>query len=380
MAKSLSIKVDGVWTTVKHPFVKRNGIWVQSDHVFIKDPVTHDWKEAFHFDKVPSNPPEMTLNLVEDWQNHELKSRWIRVGIRLPGALHDPEARLTRVLTTYAGKAPTTPLGGTYTEAPDSNFPNEPWSEWRYNNYGVHKDTSLYAYKQWPRNAQGNFTITPDKDFHFGAWSLDNDGNWSVGVQAMIHTPKPTVKANNIIYKDARFQPNSSGSWRKGTSAGSGSLSGNLLQQSNPQSQGLWFYGNQFTDSIGSHTTAGEERITVQKAQILIRRANDSGAANANVYLFWNEYPGSAALPGSNNSEIITKEVTKLGTLAKGQQKWFDLPESYYGDLNTKIKGLGLDCKDPVKATAFAQDYSEVVSTSANLRCGEVYVQWKEEL
>jgi hypothetical protein len=73
-------------------------------------------------------------------------------------------------------------------------------------------------------------------------------------------------------------------------------------------------------------------------------------------------------------------EITKLGTLAKGETDWFALPASYYNNLNTSIKGMGLDWKDPIKADAFPADYSSVPATATNLRCGEVHIVWEEEL
>lgn len=369
---TLYIRSGGTWVPAKTAYVKRNGIWVLASDAYVRSSGT--WKNAYHYDKLPPNPPELTLDIQEDWRNGDLKTRYIRVGARLPGAGNDDDARLTRVLSTYAGKPPTTALGGTYTELPDATYPGEPWSEWRYNKYGPHKDTSVYIYKQWPRNAASGYIIPGDKTYYFGGWSLDNDGNWSIATQAQIHVPKPTVHAANLIYKDARFQPNSSGSWVKAD----GYAPGDLVQSSNPQSQGLWFYGNQFTDSIGAQTQTGE-KITITSAQLRVTRRNDSGTANANIYLFWNGYVSAGDLPpaGGNISRV---EVTKLGTLAKGQTKWFNLPESFYNNLNMGLKCIGLDYKDYYKATAFVDDYSEVVSTASDLRCGEVYVQWREEL
>jgi len=367
--------IDGVWVQASHVYVKQNGVWVSATDAYVRRAGV--WTPAYEYDVIPPNPPEVTLNVVEDFDTIKgvktLKTRYLRVGTRLPGSSNDKDARLTRVLTTYAGKPPTTQFGGTYTSTPDRDWTGEPWSEWRYNQYGNHNDTSNYTYKQWPVNAAAGTIIKGDTTYYFGAWSLDANGNWSTANQASIHVAKASVDMANVIVKEARIQPNQSGSWRS-----TGYVNGDLVQQKSPRSQGLWMYGNQFTDSIGAQTTKGEA-IRIKSAQILIRRADDTGAANANIYLFWTPYTSTNVLPAVG-SAVERHEITKLGTLAKGQAKWFELPQKFKDNLNTQVKGMGLDWKDPIKADAFPEDYSQVVSIGANLRCGEVHIVWEEEL
>src|SRR4051812_12998035 len=337
--------INGVWTLAQRPFVRRNGAWVGCEEAWVKRSGT--WVRAFGFDTTPPNPPVIDLQIVEDFDTIKgvktLQSRWIKVGVSLAGASNDPDARLTRVLTTYNGKAPTNHESATYTSGPDNTYPNEPWSEWRYNEFGGHNDTSVPIYKQWPRNPTTGTKIKGDDTYYFTGWALDNSGNWSVATSAQIHVPKDSVDVANVVTKEARFQANGGGSWRT-----AGYQSGDLIQQKSPRSQGLWFYGNQITDAMGT-----QGAITVKSAQIRIARRNDTGAANANVYLFWTAYHNVADLPAAAAPGGITKnEITKLGQLAKGQAKWFDLPTAYFNNLNSGIKGLGLDWKDPIKADA----------------------------
>lgn len=364
-------KINGVWTLCQRPYVLRNGVWTALTQAYVKR--SGAWVQAYDFDVTPPSPPLIALSISEDFDTIKgvktLKSRWIRVSVRLPGASNDPDARLTRVLTDYAGKPPTTQFGGTYTSATDASFPNEPWSEWRYNEFGPHNDTSVEVIKQWPRNSSAGNIIKGDQTYHFTGWSLDNSGNWSAATAASIHVPKNSVDVPNVVTKEAKIQPNSSGSWRS-----AGWASGNLIQQKSPRSVGLWLYGNQITDSMGA-TGA----ITVKSAQIYIKRDVDTGSANANVYLFRSTNGTVGGLPAPGGA-IDKSEVTKLGTLAKGQGKWFDLPTSYYNNLNNGIKGMGLDWKDPVKADAFPADYSSMVSTSTNLHSGELHIVWEEAL
>jgi hypothetical protein len=77
---------------------------------------------------------------------------------------------------------------------------------------------------------------------------------------------------------------------------------------------------------------------------------------------------------------LAIHDTTKLGLIAKGETKAFTLPAAFYDNLNTQIHGMGLFWKDPVKAAAFPEDYSKVVSTGEALRCGEVHVTWEEKL
>lgn len=367
-------KVDGVWTLCQRPYVKRNGIWVAADEVWYKQ--SGSWNQVYNYDVTPPAPPEITLNIVEDFVTQKgeksLRSRWIRVGVRLPGASNDIEARRARVLTSDS-KPPVNHEGGFFTSSPDKSYPDEPWSEWRYNDFGTHKDSSVVVYKEWPLNASGTQIIKGDTTYYFAGWAQDDAGNWSIDTQAQIHVPKSSVNVPNVITKEAYFQPNTSGSWRN-----AGYQTGDVVQQNSPRSVGIWFYGNQITDSVGAQTS-GDEKVTIKNAQIWMKRQNDNGAANANVYLYWTDKQNPAALPAPG-SGIGKTEITKIGTIAKGEGKWFDLPSSFYGDLNKNIKSIGLDFKDPTHAGAGAADSSVMVSTATNNRSGQVHLVWEEEL
>lgn len=364
---TLYTKADGVQKTVAQAYVRVNGVYVPAKQAYVR--VAGVYQSSFIYDETPPNPPEITLQLVEHRNDKDvLTGRYIKVGVRLPGGAHDDEARLVRVLTNYQGGPPTTNEGGNFTQESDNTYPNEPWSEWRYNSYGTHDDTSQYAYKQWEPNSTSASDLENDKTYYFTGWSLDNRGNWSIPTAAQLHVPKASVDAHNIIVKETSFQPNASGSWKS-----AGYQSGQLEQANNPRSRGLWFYGSQFTNSIG---TQGEP--TIRSAQVWIKREDDGGQANADIHLFWTKYstPGDLPAPGTG---LTMYDTTKLGTLALGQSKWFDLPARFLIDMNKNIKGMGLDYKDYQKAGWYPQDYSVVQSVAQNLRCGEVHVVWQEK-
>jgi len=368
------IKVDGTWQQAAQAWVKIGGVYRQVTNAYHKG-TDHTYHQAFLYDKTPPDPPQVSLEIIDALTaGGKIDYRYIKVGARLNGASNDNTARLIRVLTNYAGKAPTGHEGGTYTSTPDKDWPKEPWSEWRYNQYGQHTDSSVYNYKQWPVNASANTEpIANDHQFFFTAWALDNNGNWSAPTSASITTPKAGVLASNVIVREANFQPNSSGSWRS-----AGFQSGDLVQMGNPRSVGLFFYGNQLTDAIGSHGAP-----TIRSAQIWLKRpADDGGSQAADLYLFSNGYAAPGDLPAAGAS--ITKNTpTKITPpmLSKGMDGWYPLPDAIKGAIeHDTVKALGLDYKDPVKAGYFPTDQSTISGVGDDLKNGQLHITWAEKV
>lgn len=365
----LYYKIDGTWTLVQRPYLKVAGVWTPAQQAYVKRSGT--WTKAYEWDTTPSNPPEISLEIIEKKgttsSSDKVTGRWIKVGIRVPGVSNDTDVKRVRVLTTYNDAMPTTQYGGTYSSKADKTWSKEPWSEWQYNTFGEHEDTSVYAYKEWPVNATDGTVLAGGKTYYFAGWTEDDNGNWSAGTFASIKIPKDGIASANILLKEASFQPNDSGSL-----TADGFTSGDVIQQNSPRSRGLWFHGGQFRDSIGAK---GEPKIT--SAQIRVERKDDGGSAAANVYLFHHDYATSGDLP----SDPTFSHVTYLGTINKGEVKWFDLPDSHVTALEADgVRGFGLHYKDPVKASAFADDYSTMKSMTDSLRCGEVHIVWQEKL
>jgi len=362
-------KVDDEWVLCQRPYVKYSGIWTACTNAYVKR--SGVWVKAYSYDTTPPVKPEVGLILVEDFDTvggkKTLKTRYIRVGVRMPLAAHDPTVPMIRVLTDYGGQAPTTPFGGTYTSQTDSSYPYEPWSDWTYG-AGRHGDNSKLIYKQWPRNATDGTQLKGDTNYHFGAWAVDQNGNWSLATQAQLNIPKGGVDEPRVLKREVGFLPNATGSWKRNEWA-----AGRLIQQKSPRSMGLWMYGRQFPDNFST-----KSRIT--SAQVYIYRHNDSGAANANIYMFWHAYKNTADLPATGGA-IVRNQTQKLGQLAKGQGKWFDLPGQFRDDIKDgSAKGFGLDWKDPAKADANANDYSLVATTAEVPRCGEIHIIWEEDV
>lgn len=357
---TLHFKTGGVWTTVNRPYVKRNGVWTPVKETWRKSAGV--WVRHFLWDITPPSPPLISLDLVPG-----AAGRYLNVSMNIPGSVHDPNVKLVRILVSTTGY-PATQFGGTYYTTRDTNYPNEAWSDWYYGPGHDHPDTHVLNSKQYPINqAQPNL---PAGRYYFQAWTQDINGNWSVGNYNSIAVPKTGV-GTNLVNLNARFQADYSGTYVSGT----GFLAGDLRQSVNPSnSKGMYFYGTQMTASIGAKY--GNANATITMAQIFLRRVDTDGAATANVFMFRHAY-GS---PGALSGEPTITEIVKLGTLAKGEAKWFPVPASYYPDLiSGDTKGLGFFYKDPTHAAASAADYSVIDGLSEDVRrAGELYVVWTE--
>jgi hypothetical protein len=365
-------KIDGVWTPASSISLKRNGVYVPVTGAYVKR--SGVWEDAYIYDVEPPPPPVLTMTIVDRLTSSgTLHYRFLTIGVSVAGATHNTNVRRVRVLTTYNGAHATSQYGGTYHATPASNYPGEPWSEWRYNGFGSgdhHPDTSVQHYKRFPVNATTATKLVAGQVYHFRAWTEDMYGNWSTSTALSITGPKTTIDSANVAHKAARFQPLESG-----TRTSTAFTHGQLIQQgANPLSRGMWFYGQQIADAVGYSGTA-----TIKQAQILLSRKDDGGSPTANVYIARHNYASASALPPPGTVMSIA-ESTKLGTIAKGETKWFALPESMHDNLAASTRGYVLLEKDPIKAAPFADDYTVLKGTDEYIRSGELYVSWSEAL
>jgi hypothetical protein len=357
---SIYFKTGGAWTQVQRPYVKRNGVWTPVKQTYRK--VAGAWTLVDEWDITPPPPPSIELNLVPT-----ANGRYIDVAINIPGA-HNPDVKMIRVLTSKSSY-PATQFGGTYWSTPDVTYPDEPWSDFYYGSGFDHSNTGTQYHKQFPVNPNADSNLAAGS-YYFSAWTLDHNGNWSAVDNIQQTVPKAGV-GNNAVIRSARFQASNSGSYVDGT----GFVTGDLRQAINPApSRGMYFYSGGFTTEIGS--AYGDASVTINNAQIYLRRIDTDGSATANVYIFRHAYTA----PGGIGVSLNTGETTKLGTLAKGEGKWFPIPESYYSDIIAGVtKGFGFAYKDPMKASGFAEDYTVIAGLSEdNRRQGEFYVAWQE--
>jgi hypothetical protein len=349
------IKVDGAWVATTRPYIKRNNVWTPAKEVYVKRDGAY--ATTYQYDTTPPNPPELTLEIIQN--------RYIRVGIRIPGGANASSIKMVRVLASKTG-FPTTPFGDGYITGNDTNWPKENWSNWWYvpspegSNHG---DTSDYDYKKYPLNPTDNTNLPGGQYYYFAAWASDTEDNWSVGTFSRIWMPKEGVKADKVVLKEMRAQANAAGSLNLN---GVTFTPGDLVAQDSPRSNGVWYHAAKFTDSVGAQGTP-----TIKSAQIRISRANDSGQPTAQVNLYWHDKTGTTDLPLHGTQQF---DATNIGTLNKGETKWFDIPAAWYPKFNTQIKGFGL------RYGTQASDYIVAKGLASDMRCGEVHLVWEEAL
>ena len=87
--------------------------------------------------------------------------------------------------------------------------------------------------------------------------------------------------------------------------------------------------------------------------------------------LFWHKLLSSSDLPAVDAGH---QQITYLGTINKGESKWFAIPAAYYPNFNTEIRGFGLSYGIQ------ASDFLEVEGVGTHIRSGEVNVVWEEDL
>jgi len=327
--------IDGTWTTVARPYVYRQGISAPVKQVWVKR--SGVWTIAFDYDVTPPAPPELTLSVID--------GRYIMVGVRGTGSTHDPEMAMIRTMVGGTAGYPTSQFGSGYIGGADVTYPTEPWSEVRYNGYGggTHNTTSLIK-KEYPLNVGSKYDLPGGKHYYFQSWAMDLHGNWSMGTAAQIYMPK--TGDSNVVVKHGRFNPIADGNLRAGV------VYEEPLTVQNGQDV-AFFYGGAMAQSMRQNQPV----VDITSAQILLYRKNDDGPAVSNVYLFWHNEDWMTWAGGDIH------QITYVGQIAKGQAKWFAIPDNIKSHLaDESARGIGLYYKDPNKPQANPEDYLQLYS------------------
>lgn len=364
------INDNGTWKQTTRPFIKRSsGNWSPAMEMWIKDGGV--WKEGFHYDVTAPPGPELSLTV----QKNSKGGQYLLVGTRLTPATNYADVALIRILVGKKGSTgtyPASPTDATYIRSADTNYPKEPWSDWYYNDYKSaysHPDTSVLSIKHYPQTGWQTSDLAPDT-YRFAAWSMDFYGNWSA--RTILATGVPKTGDPKQVNKRAYFQASQSGTYNL-TSAGSWTP-GNLQQSGGPglrATAGVFYYGNALKDSIGQNGPA-----TIRDVQIRLNRINDNGPTNANIYLAM----ATETSPGSSTGRDTS--IYKLGTLAKGQAKWFTVPSALYSWMAANEPGaMILWYQDPNKAQANSDDFSVIEGINPNESTriqGQLSIGWSE--
>lgn len=344
------IKVGGVWKAATRPYVKRSGVWTPVKQTYVKQ--AGAWTLEWTYDVTPPDPPVLALDIIDN--------RYILVSCRLPGASNDPTLRRIRVLA-LPDTSPTTQFGAGALNGNDSSYPFENWSDWYYNIApNGHGDSSLNTHKEYPLNPTAGTNLPGGKYYYFAAWAEDFEHNWSIGTFSRIWMPKEGVNAANVIVKEANFQANTAGSITGTTGVWAGE--GQLVVRDSPRSNGIFFFHSKITDTVGQNGTP-----SISSAKIRLSRTNDTGQAVANVRMGWH----NAISTGDFNPSGI-QEVTTLGTIQKGETKWFNLPTTWFDNYNNGIRGF------IVQSGPGAADFLVLNDLETDLRNGEINLVWNE--
>lgn len=341
------------WTPIEAAYVKRSGVWT----------------EFYAFDATPPQAPALAMTEeITTYQSggQTLRGRHIRVTVR-PNVV-DASVRRIRLLVSPSAQPISQYDTSGYIASPDNSSPLEPWSEVYYNGYnGQERLSSVTVAREWTRNPVDATTVPAGKYF-FSAWAEDFSGNWSPGrfssiTLAGFSTALPTF--------NARLTAQGSGTWT-GASDGGSYVGGDLVQANSPQRRGVFFYGNAIRETL---RRASDPEIT--SAQIFLHRRNDSGQDDANVYLMRHNHQTREGMP-----TFDAIGATKVGTIAKGESKWFDIPGSYWNALgNGDVQGFALSNRRPdddPDTSATAKDYSVMKAVTETPRSGEVYLTFRD--
>lgn len=350
------VKRNGAWTPVNEGWVKRNGVWTQ----------------FYVYDSVPPVAPIISAVEHETTQPATegivVNGRHIDVSVR-PGQAGDSSVRRIRLLVSTQGQPTSQYDASGYISGSPIDSPNEPWSEIYYNGYnGFQRSMSENVVRKWTRNPS-NSTVVPAGTYYFSAWSEDYSGNWSPGAFTSI-TLAPYNSATGQAHQQF-FRANNAGTY-EGASGGS-FTGGEQRQDTNPLRRGVYLYQNDLAAIKDSST----KTVTIQSAQIYIHRKNDNyGNDLANVNLVWHTNKNKADIDATGLN-FLDERVVRVGTISKGESKWFDLPSEWWPLLaDNTIKGFGLNHKGPGADAPGNRDTSAMKDLTQTVRTGEVFVSW----
>ena len=203
-----------------------------------------------------------------------------------------------------------------------------------------------------------SWNLTPGLQYWATAVVYDITGNRSPTATDSVLVPAAPVA------KTAYVDPVGSKSWRPDIS--DWRVTSDVYQGGSTLHKGCWFYGDRL-DKINYGT--------IKNMQIKIARENTNhGIAGAsNVWLAHHE---NKSRPNGNPGTM--RDATKVGTLTRGQSKWFDVPKSWWSgfeNANPNYNGLGL-----YTTVGGENNVNHIITHAAsdNVASGRVYVEWEE--
>jgi len=345
------LKVNGQWMPVKEGHVKQAGVWT----------------EFYNYDVTPPQAPQLELTEVNPQYNYggALRlGRYINV-TTAPAVVDDTIKRiLVLVSTSYQ---PSSPFDApSFISIPGAEAPGEPWSELGYNGYLTSRPLTGVSTKRFTAN-QADSSVLPGGTYYVSAWAQDWAGNWSDGTYDSITLTNAfdVTQTTSHVYNG---RATSGGTYQASTNNYS---QGDMDWTASPVRNAVWFYGTQFANAIASAPI--NATITSMKVY-LHRKAVDKGPQASNLYLTAHGFNSGAEIEAAHGFFLLG--ASHIGTLAKGEGKWFDVPASMYSSIITGGAGLALVARTP-GMTSFSQGTLNSVSTA--VRQGEIQMTWTSE-
>jgi hypothetical protein len=371
------VKRNGIWVAVKDMYIKDSGVWVQSEEGYFRQGI--DWDLVHTKPGLPPPGPVLSLQDKKTISGIAASKRYIEVGIRHPSSGDSTALRRVRVLISSTSQ-PSTQFGSGFIDSPAISYKNEPWSDWYYDAYvdeggtsrpDTHGSSNAFTYKEY--NPGWDPSLAGNKTYYVSAWCQNTDDQWSVGTFDSIFLPSQ-FGTSQPIYKKMVVNPNAVRGIAYNTTAGAWEPVSNedesqddVITQVNRG--GIVWYGNKVISPIPSGAD-------ITKARVRISRRNDTYNATANIYARWhNEVSDDLETVFVDDIVNSSSEIALLGTINKGETKWFNLPSAWHDNLAGGFRGLVITRNTSGGSTA---DHHWLYGVLNSTRAFELEVEWTE--
>lgn len=312
------IKTGGVWTRAKDIRNKQAGSWTPSAKaVYYKANGT--WSMV-HNNEIPPLDNVFLDVVNEAGTKGTVASRWrfMRVRARLTDTSDNPDLKLIRVLASTNGFQSGPNGQGYQSEKVDG----QPWSDFDFTT----NDSSVDLLKNYPPNSSqdGGDVMPAGRVVYFTAFAQDVRGNWGAPVTRQLTVGNDFSESGKRFF-EARFTPQGISTLHAAPVGSESPWTTNTLDTgfgyNNDKTNTFFFYGGDIIQALGEVGTPAAAQM-----QIYLRRsATDAGPAGAaDVYLGVHNF-GYTDDNLTNLTRVNDTDTRYLGTLLKGEGKWFNV-------------------------------------------------------
>lgn len=206
-------------------------------------------------------------------------------------------------------------------------------------------------------------SLVANDTYFISAWAFDSNGNVSLPGKATFKFPALTVPSPAPVVKTAYISCTDSASWL--STDNFWRTDNNYVYQGGRDSYGMWFYSTAFQTTLAKATK-------ILDVNIGIGRVNSAHgvAGQANVRLSTHKWPYQP--PGAADGSMFGGSL--VGTLGRGEYKWFDVPSAWWPLLKTGgVRGFGLR----FGSTSFT-DPDYLIAYGKGTNGGKIFLKWEE--